>query len=123
MNWTHQDRWENLVVCEDGVVTVKLKGEHKTRFIGSYNIHGHFLKGYPNPLSKDKHKFHKNNGYGVNYWVVERLESDDKKVFFITEEGTFWITKKEIKLGKVLCFSKQGFELQYIIPLNLMHRR
>lgn len=120
MNWKHRDRFNNDITCVNNFVTVKLAQEHKTREIGFYNPMGNFIKGYPNPLSSTKHKFQKGNGYGVNYHVVERLQNPDNKVVFITEEGCFAITKEKILKGDIKQFSRQGFELQYIIPITEM---
>lgn len=122
MNWKHKDRFNNDIVCVNNFVTVKLAQEHKTREIGFYNSMGNFIKGHPNALSSTKHKFIKLNGYGVNYHVVERLENGDNKVVFITDEGIFFITKDQILKGDIKQFSRQGYELQYIIPLSQMKR-
>jgi hypothetical protein len=121
MNWKHTDKLGNEVVCIDKVVCIKLAQEKKIRGIGFYNVNDNFIKGCPNALNPSKHKFKTNNGYGVNYWVVDRLPNKDNKVIFITEEGNYYITKEKILECKgVKQFSKQGFELQYIIPLSEM---
>ena len=122
-DWNWVDSFNNKIKCVNGVVKVCLYSESTFKEIGFYNSKGNFIKGYPNPLDSVRHKFHKLNGYGVNYWAVEHLDGDDKVVVFITQEGNYYIQKSDIKnMRGIKQFSKQGYELQHVIPLSMMTR-
>lgn len=118
-DWRHIDKYGNITKCVEDYVFLKLAEHEKVRRIGFYNTNGNFIKGAENTLSSKKHKFKKLNGYGVNYHVVQHLE-DGAKVVFITDEGCFYIRKEDILSDEIKQFSKQGFELQYIIPVYKM---
>ncbi len=66
--------------------------------------------------------FIKYTGWGVNWIVINRME-DDKYILLFTDKGVFRITKKEaVESKSCKLFSKQGFELQHIIPENLFKK-
>ena len=107
----------NVVICKNDTVYLELANKKKARIIGHFQDSGNFVK---NNLVAAKHKFRMNDGWGVNWIVVDKMKEDDC-ILFYTDVGNFFISKYEIlKESSVLKFSKQGYELQHIIPQKIM---
>ncbi|HEX2867830.1 MAG TPA: hypothetical protein VHO03_12350 [Ignavibacteriales bacterium] len=72
--------------------------------------------------SKEKHGFHKGGSMGINY---ELLTSSLFNFKWIVIEycGRKLVTTREYALqkGRVLQFSRQGFELQVFVPISEMN--
>lgn len=115
-NFESTDSNGNKIYCEDKEVYLVLSGRKRERNIGTFDKDGNFIKGLKRPLLEYKHKFRKNDGWGVN-WNIVNIMNDDREVKIITLNKRLSIKVADIKKSNnVLQFSKQGFEVQYIIP-------
>ena len=123
MNFEHTDNLNNKITCIGGKVIVKLANEKYTRRIGIISREGDYIKGYPNKLNPKKHKFRINDGWGVNYNVVQKL-NDEAYIYLHTINKSLRIKVSDIKTNKdsIKKFAKKGFEIQYIIPENLWEK-
>lgn len=103
------------------VYHVKLNLQGKVRLIGIIDEAGEgtFISIRN---SKEKHGFHKDGSMGINY---ELLTSGNIHFKWIVIEyaGRKLVTTREYALqkGRVLQFSKQGYELQVFVPISEMN--
>jgi hypothetical protein len=72
--------------------------------------------------SKEKHRFHKDGSMGINYELLTSSHIYFKWII-IDYGGRRLVTTRDYALqkGRVLQFSKQGFELQVFVPIAEMN--
>jgi len=120
-NFVSTDKNGNVLTVKDDNLSLKM-ASGKSKQIGLYK-NGNYYKGVPKALQESKHKFRKcgaNGGWGISYLALQYMDSD-KGVFIYTDHGKYFVSKKTIITHKnIKHFSKQGYELQYIVPQELM---
>lgn len=116
-----EDKDGNLLYRQGNAIKLHLKSEPHPRKIGNINEAEKFLH-----IVRDStiHLFHKINGYGFNYTVLNsaklfthiKLEIKDKKRIYL-------IPLVEIlSQGKFMNFKNEGFELQIFLSLTIIEQ-
>lgn len=107
------DNYDNQILVSDlGAVILKLK-DNRPRNIGT--IYNNELIG----IRKLDHVFRKNDSWGINEAVINKLlkENDNVVIQCPEEKKVYTLTVKEIKeKGKYLFFKQQEFEKQIFVP-------
>ena len=112
-----EDKYGNEVsIGETGNIFLKLKSEDRTRDIGTLKIVED--KVYYLKISKEKYIFLKLNAWGINEFILNKLQENDI-VIIKTEKKTYESTIKNIlENSQYYFFKKQGFEKQIFLPLE-----
>jgi len=123
-DFIRKDSLDNTVIVRNNEVKLILSTENRERRIGIFDNEDNFIKGYGKLLQERIHRFWKNDGWGVNFTIVNSMQND-KYVEFRTDIGYYRIFVHEIKkrIKDIQQHSKAGYELQYIIPMSFMLKR
>lgn len=108
-----QDKAGNQVYVKDKYVYLYLKGKMQTRKLGALNLGNLFV------TRKPEHIFRKFNAYGFNLALIKALQPTAKVVVRQYGDEVLTTTAEEIlQKGKVLNYSKDGFEAQIFMPID-----
>lgn len=116
-----EDKFGNTISVKNNCVMLTLFGRNEIKNIG-FIAGDNYIKGTPNLLEWNRHRFKKANAWGVNYVIVQALQ-DSAKVIIHTDRGNYECSKGAIIKSGCMMFSRAGYELQYMVPIDLWKRR
>ena len=109
-----QDKAGNQVYIQDKFVYLHLKDKRQTRKLGAINLGNLFVTRKP-----EQHIFRKFNAYGFNLALIKALQPTAKVVVKQQWDKVLTTTAENIlSKGKVLNYSKDGFEAQIFMPID-----
>lgn len=114
MSLNRDKNGNKVIIFSNGDVCLYLKNETRNREIGNIDENGNYHK-----FVEPNHYHRKGEGWGICYMVLEMLDPDKKVIIHEVKTGDKYFLKVEDILNhkhSYIQHSKQGFELQIIIP-------